>query len=46
LVVLTFAGSEFLGRTVGATGLRAVSKVMALLLAAIAISMIRRGLGG
>jgi multiple antibiotic resistance protein len=45
LVVLTFAGSEFLGRTVGSTGLRAVSKVIALLLAAIAVSMIRRGLG-
>jgi multiple antibiotic resistance protein len=45
IVVLTFAGSEFLGRTVGATGLRAVSKVIALLLAAIAVSMIRRGLG-
>ncbi|MEN9662037.1 MAG: hypothetical protein RL324_986 [Verrucomicrobiota bacterium] len=44
IVVLTFAGSEFLGRTVGATGLRAVSKVIALLLAAIAVSMIRRGL--
>ena len=34
LVVLAFAGSDFLGRTVGATGLRAVSKVIALLLAA------------
>ena len=45
LVMLTFAGSEFLGRTVGSTGLRAVSKVIALLLAAIAVSMIRRGLG-
>ncbi len=45
IVVLTFAGSEFLGRTVGSTGLRAVSKVIALLLAAIAVSMIRRGLG-
>ncbi len=44
LVVLTFAGSDFLGRTVGATGLRAVSKVIALLLAAIAVNMIRRGL--
>jgi multiple antibiotic resistance protein len=45
LVVLAFAGSDFLGRTVGATGLRAVSKVIALLLAAIAVNMIRRGLG-
>ena len=44
LVVLAFAGSDFLGRTVGATGLRAVSKVIALLLAAIAVNMIRRGL--
>jgi multiple antibiotic resistance protein len=46
IVVLTFAGSDFLGRTVGGTGLRAVSKVIALLLAAIAVSMIRRGWGG
>jgi multiple antibiotic resistance protein len=45
VVVLTFAGSDFLGRTVGASGLRAVSKVIALLLAAIAVNMIRRGLG-
>jgi multiple antibiotic resistance protein len=33
------------GQLVGRTGLRAISKIISLLLAAIAIAMIRRGLG-
>jgi len=45
-VMLAFAGSEWLGRIVGSTGLRAVSKIIALLLAAIAVNMIRRGIAG
>ena len=44
LVVLAFAYSELLGRLVGATGLRAISKIIAMLLAAIAVNMIRAGL--
>jgi multiple antibiotic resistance protein len=44
LVVLAFAYSEKLGRLIGPTGLRAISKIIALLLAAIAVNMIRRGL--
>lgn len=44
LVVLAFAYSDWLGRKVGATGLRAISKIIALLLAAIAVNMIRQGL--
>jgi len=43
LVVLAFAYSDGLGRLVGATGLRAISKVIAMLLAAIAVNMIRNG---
>jgi multiple antibiotic resistance protein len=46
LVVLAFAYSEKLGRLIGPTGLRAISKIIALLLAAIAVNMIRRGLTG
>jgi multiple antibiotic resistance protein len=46
LVVAAFAGSGWLGRRIGQTGLRAVSKIISLLLAAIAISMIHRGLIG
>jgi len=45
LVALAFAYSDNLGRLIGRTGLRAISKIIALLLAAIAIAMIRRGLG-
>jgi multiple antibiotic resistance protein len=45
-VALAFAASEWLGRLVGSTGLRAVSKIIALLLAAIAVNMIRRGITG
>lgn len=44
LVILAFAQSERLARLIGATGLRAVSKIIAMLLAAIAINMIRQGL--
>lgn len=44
LVVLAFIYSERLGRLVGAKGMRAVSKIIAMLLAAIAVNMIRRGL--
>ena len=45
LVVLAFVLSDRLGRLVGTTGLRAISKIVSLLLAAIAVSMIRRGFG-
>jgi multiple antibiotic resistance protein len=41
---LAFYFAEGLVRIVGQTGLRAISKIIALLLAAIAVSMIRRGL--
>lgn len=44
LVVLAFAQSDRLGRIIGATGMRAISKVIAMLLAAIAVNMIRNGL--
>lgn len=44
LVVLALHYSEWLGRKIGATGLRAISKIIAMLLAAIAVSMIRQGL--
>ncbi len=43
IIVLAFAFSEQLGRMIGPTGLRAISKIFSLLLAAIAVSMIRRG---
>jgi multiple antibiotic resistance protein len=46
VVVLAFVGSEWLGRKIGQTGLRAISKIIAMLLAAIAIAMIRRGWTG
>jgi len=44
LIVLTFAYSERLGRMIGATGMRAISKIISMLLAAIAVAMIRQGL--
>ena len=44
VVALAFYFAEGLVRIVGQTGLRAISKIIALLLAAIAVSMIRRGL--
>ena len=43
LVALAFAESERLERMIGQTGLRAVSKIIALLLAAIAVHIVRRG---
>lgn len=46
LVVLALHYSEWLGRKIGATGMRAISKIVSMLLAAIAISMIRRGWAG
>lgn len=46
LVVLALHYSEWLGRRIGATGLRAVSKIVSMLLAAIAVSMIRQGVKG
>ncbi|WP_414664646.1 MarC family protein [Horticoccus sp. 23ND18S-11] len=46
LVMLAFTFSERLGRMIGAAGLRAISKIIAMLLAAIAVNMIRVGLKG
>jgi multiple antibiotic resistance protein len=46
LVALAFAQSDRLERLVGQTGLRAVSKIIALLLAAIAVHIVRRGFTG
>jgi multiple antibiotic resistance protein len=43
LVALAFAKSEILERKIGQTGLRAVSKIIALLLAAIAVHIVRQG---
>ena len=43
IVALAFYFADGLARIVGKTGLRAISKIIALLLAAIAVSMIRRG---
>jgi multiple antibiotic resistance protein len=43
VVALAFHFAEGLARLIGQTGLRAISKIIALLLAAIAVSMIRRG---
>jgi multiple antibiotic resistance protein len=46
LVMLAFAYSEKLGRLIGAMGMRAISKIVSMLLAAIAVNMIRAGLKG
>jgi multiple antibiotic resistance protein len=43
LVILALHYSEWLGRRIGATGMRAISKIISMLLAAIAVSMIRQG---
>lgn len=43
LVVLALHYSEWLGRRVGPTGMRAISKIISMLLAAIAVAMIRQG---
>ena len=42
-MALAFSQSERLERLVGQTGLRAVSKIIALLLAAIAVHIVRLG---
>jgi multiple antibiotic resistance protein len=44
LVILAFVWSDRLGRRIGQTGMRAISKIISLLLAAIAVNMVRRGL--
>ena len=44
LVVLAFAYSETLARWIGGTGMRAISKIISMLLAAIAVNMVRQGL--
>lgn len=44
LVIFAFQFSERLARLIGITGLKAISKIISLLLAAIAVNMIRRGL--
>jgi multiple antibiotic resistance protein len=46
LVALAFAQSERLERLIGQTGLRAISKIIALLLAAIAVHIVRQGFVG
>ena len=46
LVILAFTYSDRLGRLIGATGMRAISKIIAMLLAAIAVNMVRRGIAG
>jgi multiple antibiotic resistance protein len=46
LVVLAFVYSAKLAQLIRPTGLRAVSKIISLLLAAIAVNMIRRGWAG
>src|SRR6266852_6894774 len=43
LVVVAFWNADFVARWMGRQGLRGVSKIVALLLAAIAVSLIRRG---
>lgn len=46
LVVFALHYSAWLGRKIGPTGMRAISKIVSMLLAAIAVSMIRRGWAG
>lgn len=46
IVVFALHYSDWLGRKIGGTGMRAISKIISMLLAAIAISMIRRGWAG
>src|SRR6476659_7881970 len=46
LVVVAFWNADFVARWMGRQGLRGVSKIVALLLAAIAVSLIRRGWHG
>ncbi len=44
IVIFTLRYSEWFGRKVTPTGMRAISKIISMLLAAIAVSMIRHGL--
>jgi multiple antibiotic resistance protein len=44
LTVLAFAFSDELARLIRPTGMRALSKIISMLLAAIAVNMIRQGL--
>lgn len=46
LVVVALHYSDWFGRKLGGTGLRAISKIISMLLAAIAVSMIRQGMKG
>jgi len=46
IIVLALRYSDWLGRRIGPTGLRAISKIISMLLAAIAVSMIRQGWKG
>jgi multiple antibiotic resistance protein len=46
LVALAFGQSERLERLIGQTGLRAISKIISLLLAAIAVHIVRQGFVG
>ncbi len=43
LVILALHYSEWFGRKIGPTGMRAISKIVSMLLAAIAVAMIRQG---
>jgi multiple antibiotic resistance protein len=44
IIVLAFTYSDRLARLIGAMGMRAISKIISMLLAAIAVAMIRQGL--
>ena len=44
LIIMAFSYSEWLSRKIGTKGLRAISKIISMLLAAIAVNMIRRGI--
>ena len=46
VVVFALHYSKWLGRKISPTGMRAISKIVSMLLAAIAVSMIRRGWAG
>lgn len=46
LVVLALHYSDWLGRKIGPTGMRAISKIVSMLLAAIAVNMVRLGIRG
>ncbi len=44
IVIIALRYSHWFGQKIGSTGLRAISKIISMLLAAIAVSMIRHGL--